>query len=125
MPTWMRWLGLPHGFGAHPKDGIACDCLLMVWAVLDEAGVAHPPFEQQWLTLAEAGRWRELEALWDAKTCMLPGPAAHSVTLFHNGPHGLGVGVVVDDGLLMVHHRRGVCWVPLAVMKRLPYYKFL
>jgi hypothetical protein len=125
MPTWMRWIGLPHGFGAHPEDGIACDCLLMVWSVLDEAGVHHPPFVQEWLDLAREGHWRDLQKLWDAGTRILQEPQPYAVTLFHNGPNGLGVGVVVDDGLLMVHHKRGVCWIPLAVMKRLPYYEFV
>lgn len=124
MPTWMRWIGLPHGFGANPEDGAAADCVLMVWAVLDEAGVPHPPFETRWLDLAKSGNWPALEKLWDARTRLLPGPVPYAVTLFHNGSAGLGVGVVVDDGLLMVHHKRGVCWVPLAVMKRLPYYEF-
>jgi hypothetical protein len=125
MPTWMRWIGLPHGFGAHPEDGIACDCVLMVWAVLDEAGVRHPPFEQDWLTLAEAGEWAALEELWTSGTRELATPEPYAVTLLHNGPAGLGVGVVVDDGLLMVHHKRGVYWAPLSAFKRLPFYAFV
>ena len=125
MPTWMRWIGLPHAFGANPKDGVACDCVLMVWAVLDEAGVQHPPFEQDWLTLAEAGEWAALEELWTSGTRELTTPEPYAVTLLHNGPAGLGVGVVIDDGLLMVHHKRGVYWAPLSAFKRLPFYTFV
>ena len=125
MPTWMRWIGLPHAFGAIPKDGVACDCVLMVWAVLDEAGVQHPPFEQDWLTLAEAGEWAALEELWTSCTRELTTPEPYAVTLLHNGPAGLGVGVVIDDGLLMVHHKRGVYWAPLSAFKRLPFYTFV
>lgn len=125
MACWHRWIGLPHVLGANPEDGLGCDCLVMVWAVLTEAGVPHPPFEQHWLDLARSGHWPDLERLWDSATRQLPGPEPYAVTLFHNGPAGLGVGVVVDDGLLMVHHKRGVCWIPLAVMRRLPYYSFV
>ena len=125
MPIWMDWLGLPHKFGAHPEDGEAADCVLMVWAVLDEARVHHPPFESEWLDLAEKERWDELEQIWNDSTRRLPGPRPYAVTLFNNGPNGLGVGVVVDDGMLMVHHKRGVCWMPLASMRKLSYYTFI
>jgi len=125
MKPWMRWIGLPHGFGANPEDGIACDCVLMVWAVLDHAGVPHPPFDPQWLKLAKAHNWGALELAWHRGTRSLDGPEPYAVTLFRNGPAGLGVGVVVDDGLLMVHHRRGCCWIPLSAMKRLTYFAFV
>ena len=42
---WKRWIGLPHEFGADPEDGVAADCLLMVWRILDDAGINHPPME--------------------------------------------------------------------------------
>lgn len=125
MNAWMQWLGLPHGFGAHPEDGLAADCVLMVWSVLDAAGINHPPFEQSWLDLAERGAWDELQQLWTRGTRLLLAPQEYAVTLFENGAAGLGVGVVIDEGLLMVHHRRGVCWMPLSAMKRLSYYEFL
>jgi hypothetical protein len=124
MPTWIHWIGLPHVFGADPADGHGCDCLLMVWAVLDAAGIHHPPFDPQWLAIAEAGGWDRLQTLWDAATQPLDGPMQYAVTLFQNGPAGLGVGVVVDDGLLMVHHRRGVIWMPLNAMRRLTFCSF-
>lgn len=120
----MQWLGLPHRFGAWPQDGEGADCVLMVSSVLEEAGVPHPPFDASWLHLAERGEWGELQRQWDALTVPLPAPQPYAVTLFHNGPSGLGVGVVVDDGLLMVHHRRGVCWVPLSAIRSLPYCTF-
>ena len=125
MPTWMRWIGLPHAFGADPKEGIACDCLLMVWAVLDEAGIHHPPFDPNWLELAKAERWNELQNLWDKITRLIAEPEPYAVTLLRNGPAGLGVAVVVDDGLLMVNHKRGVYWAPLDAFKKLPYYTFV
>ena len=124
MACWHRWIGLPHVFGANPEDGQGCDCLVMAWAVLDAAGVRHPPFDLRWLALAEAGEWLQLQQLWDAATRPLPGPEQHAICLFANGPAGLGVGVVVDDGLLLVHHRRGVVWVPLTALRRLTFCSF-
>ena len=121
---WKHWIGLPHEFGADPEDGVACDCLLMVWRVLDDAGVSHPGFNANWLEMARQKRWSDLEALWRDGTVELEAAESHAVTLIRNGPNGLGVGIVVDDGLLIVHHKRGVRWVPLDYMPRLRFYKF-
>jgi len=121
---WKRWIGLPHRFGADPELGEAADCLLMVWLILDEAGIEHPEFDHHWLELAKQERWRELEGMWADATVPLQEPEEHSVALFRNGPAGLGVGIVVDDGLLLVHHRRGVHWVPLSYMPNLRFYRF-
>lgn len=125
MGCWHSWIGLPHAFGANPEDGVGCDCLVMAWLVLAEARIPRPPFDQQWLDLARSGCWPDLEHKWNSATRQLPAPAPYALTLFNNGSAGLGVGVVVDNGLLMVHHKRGVCWLPLAVVRRLPYYEFI
>jgi hypothetical protein len=121
---WKRWIGLPHQFGADPEDGKAADCLLMVWRILDDAGIDHPGFDAYWLEMARQKRWAELETLWRDGTMQLDNPEEHAVTLFRNGPNGLGVGIVVDDGLLLVHHRRGVRWVPFDFMPELRFYRF-
>jgi hypothetical protein len=121
---WKRWIGLPHEFGADPEHGKAADCLLMVWHILDDAGIDHPEFNGYWLELARQKRWGELEMLWNDATLQLEKPQEHAVTLFRNGPAGLGVGIVVDDGLLLVHHKRGVRWVPLSYMPTLHFYVF-
>lgn len=121
---WKRWIGLPHEFGADPENGQAADCLLMVWHILDAAGIRHPEFNAYWLEMARQKRWTELEAMWNDATILLQQPEEHSVTLFHNGPAGLGVGIVVDSGLLLVHHKRGVRWVPLSYAPKLRFYGF-
>ena len=121
---WKRWIGLPHEFGADPCDGQAADCVLMVWRILDDAGIEHPEFNAYWLEMARQKRWGELELMWTEATTQLEQPEEHAVTLFRNGPAGLGVGIVVDGGLLLVHHRRGVRWVPLSFMPSLRFYRF-
>jgi hypothetical protein len=121
---WKRWIGLPHEFGADPEDGVAADCLLMVWRILDDAGIHHPEFNAYWLEMARAKQWRQLEAAWADGTIELDGPQEYAVTLFRNGPAGLGVGIVVDGGLLLVHHKRGVRWAPLSYMPELRFYTF-
>ena len=117
MVDWKRWIGLPHMFGVHPESGQGCDCVLMVWAILDSIGVHHPPFDERWLLMGADGHWDELRQLWESKTQKLDKPQEHAVTLFENGPAGLGVGIVVDNGALIVHHTRGVCWVPFRVLR--------
>ena len=121
---WKRWIGLPHEFGADPCDGQAADCVLMVWRILDDSGIEHPEFNAYWLEMARQKRWAELEAMWSDATTQLQQPEEHAVTLFRNGPAGLGVGIVVDGGLLLVHHKRGVRWVPLSYMPSLRFYAF-
>jgi cell wall-associated NlpC family hydrolase len=117
LPNWHSWIGLPHSFGASPESGIGCDCLVMVWQILDAAGVPHPPLDSAWNRLAAEGRWIELERLWHRSTEPIPVPEPFSVVLFKNGPAGLGVGIVIDSGVLMVHHRKGVIWVPCRLLK--------
>ena len=124
---WRPWIGLPHAFGADPNDGQACDCLVMVWRVLEASGVLHPPLDPSWLELAADGRWPLLERFWREGTEPLIGPEPLAACLIRNGPAGLGVGVVVPDGaslgVLIVHHRRGVTWVPCHLL-RLLYSRF-
>jgi len=122
--NWHKWIGLPHEFGADPEDGVAADCVVMTWRVLDSAEIHHPEFNPYWLELAQTKNWRELERLWRNATIELEQPQEYAVTLFRNGPKGLGVGIVVDRGLLMVHHKRGVAWVPLDYMPNIRFYVF-
>ena len=62
--------------------------------------------------------------IWRDSMVELSTAEENALTLFRNGPNGLGVGIVVDDGLLIVHHRRGVRWVPLSFMPDLRFYTF-
>jgi hypothetical protein len=122
--NWRSFLGLPHRLAADPLHGEAADCFLVACAVLAEAGIRHPEADPAWFELARQGRWSELQHIWTAITEPLPGPEPFAVTLVTNGPAGLGVGVVIDNGLLITHHKRGVTWVPLSVMKPLSYFRF-
>jgi hypothetical protein len=125
MRDWHSYIGLPHAFGADPAGGEGADCLVLVMGLLDDMGLPHPPFDRRWLALAQQRSWGELENIWRDLTEPLPAPEAGAVTLLKNGPAGMGVAVVIDNGLLMVHHRRGVVWVPLHLMKPLSYRRFL
>jgi hypothetical protein len=100
MIDWKPWVGLPHVFGEHPKHGRGADCVVMVWAILDSVGVYHPPFDYKWMELATAGKWEELQALWNAATEVLPEMEEFAVCMFKNGANGLGVGIVVENGVL-------------------------
>jgi len=119
MVDWRRWIGLPHSFGADPRGGGGADCLVMTWVVLDSANVHHPPLDPRWLDLAREGCWEQLRALWRQGTKPLKAPEEHAVFM-----ESSGVGVVVDNGNLLVHHRRGVCWVPHRALKSVQYCRF-
>lgn len=97
----------------------------MVMGILDDLGLAHPAMDPHWLELAKQGAWGQLETIWQRITAPLQGPEDGAVTLIQNGPAGLGVAVVIDNGLLMVHHRRGVVWVPLHLLKSFAFRRFL
>lgn len=124
MHSWHRFIGLPHVFGEDPRNGRGCDCLLMVFGVLDELDIPHPPFDHTWLDLAQAGQWADLEGLWDAQTEPVDQPIDGAVALLQNGSNGLGVAVAIDGGLLFVSHRRGVAWASLDHFKTLQFYRF-
>lgn len=125
MSPWRSYLGLPHALAADPEDGVGADCLILALRVLDELGHPHPPLDHGWFQLAEQGAWNQLETIWHRITAPVQSPEDGAVTLLHNGPAGLGVAVVVDGGLLLVHHRRGVVWVPLHLLKPFHYRRFL
>lgn len=109
---------LPHVIGADPDDGIGADCLIMSHKVRVSAGLPTPPLNQGWFGKAQAGEWDELYAEWNSllEEC---DPEPYCFVL-HLQPGGLiGVGVIIDHGVLIVHHRRGVQWLPMAVARRI------
>lgn len=120
---WRDWIGLPHRFRADPRNGHGADCLIMVWNVLEDAGAPHPRLDPTWLDLAEWGRHRLLAQTYEELTMPLDAPEEYAVTLFSTA-RTIGIGVVVDGGLLHVHHRRGVQWMPLDRCKPLEFRKF-
>lgn len=53
----------------------------------------------------------------------LPEPEQYALTLFRNSG-GLGVGIVMSEGLLVVDEVKGVRWIPLTLLKSLVYWTF-
>lgn len=124
MAHWTSYIGLPHVLGADPANGVGADCLILAFAVLGELGMGHPPLDPEWFVMAERGDWAGLRRLWEELTDPLEGPEEGAVTLMGDEQAGLGVAIVIDGGLLIVHHRRGVTWVSLQFAKKLNYRKF-
>ena len=120
---WHRWIGLPHHFRANPNDGLGADCLIMTWHVLDAAGVPHPALNAEWLNMAERGDYEALAKLYRGSTIALDKPEEHAVTMFRAADH-IGIGVVVDGGLLHVNRRKGVRWIPVERCKKMEYRRF-
>jgi hypothetical protein len=96
----------------------------MIWDVLDDACVPHPPLDPTWFDLAENGRHHLLAMSYEELTMPLDAPEEYAVTLFST-ERTIGIGIVIDGGLLYVHHRRGVQWMPLHRCKPLKFRKFL
>lgn len=120
MADWIRWVNarLPHVTGADPDDGVGIDCLVMATKVRVAAGLPMPPLDPRWFELAAAGRWSELQVEW--QRLYVPCRLEPYAVVLHPQPSGLmGIGVVVDDGVLIVHHRRGAQWLPMAVAERI------
>jgi len=120
---WHRWIGLPHEFRADPNDGQAADCLIMTWHVLGAAGVPHPGLNAEWLDMAERGDHEGLALLYRGFTIGLVKPEEYAVTMFRAADH-IGIGVVVDGGLLHINRRKGVQWIPVERCKKLEYRRF-
>lgn len=119
MSDWICWVNakLPHQIGADPDDGIGIDCLVMATKVRRDAGLHTPPLDPRWFDLAAEGRWAELRNEWN-RLCE-PGRLEPYALVLHLQPGGMmGVGVVIDDGVLIVHHRRGAQWLPMDVATR-------
>jgi hypothetical protein len=119
MADWIRWVNakLPHITGADPDDGEGIDCLVMCSKVRASEGLPMPELNPQWFDMARDGRWRELRDEWGhlCEPCRLEPYAL----VLHLQPGGMmGVGVVIDDGVLIVHHRRGAQWLPMDVAAR-------
>jgi hypothetical protein len=119
MSNWPTWVSarLPHEIGADPDDGQGICCLVMCAKVRRSAGLPTPDLDPQWFTMAAAGQWEQLQREW--RRLMEPCRLEPYALVLHRQPLGLGVGVVVDDGLLIVHHRRGAQWLPLEVAGRI------
>jgi hypothetical protein len=115
-PTWVS-ARLPHVIGADPDDGKGICCLVMCAKVRRSAGLPMPELDPQWFPMAATGQWEQLQREW--RRYMVPCRLEPFALVLHRQPLGLGVGVVVDDGLLIVHHRRGAQWLPLEVAGQL------
>ena len=126
-----HYLGLKHEFGADPREGKAADCLLLCFALLDEAGIYRPELDPRWMDMATAGLWSSLETAWNHHTSPVNAVEAGCVALHWNRPNSkhprLGISTVVEDsgnlGVVMIHARKGVVWLPLTT-PGLPQFNF-
>jgi hypothetical protein len=119
MVDWIRWVNakLPHQVGADPDDGIGVDCLVMCHKLRTAAGLPTPDLDPAWFTMAADGHWPHLEREW--RRLMVRCEIEPFAMLLYPRPNSLAVSIVVDDGILTVHHRRGVQWLPIDVAGRL------
>jgi hypothetical protein len=121
---YLRWVQqqLPHVIGADPDDGVGADCLIVAAKVRAAAGLPTPPMDPKWFTMAANGEWLELVREW--RRVMEPCELEPYALILKGGGNGLGVSLVVDGGVLMVNHHRGVQWVPMDVASRMMRMRF-
>ena len=119
--NWSDWVGLPHEVGADPLQGKSACCLQIAKILLSQEGLSTPPIEPL-LERARFRDWPGLTAAFNSLSEPLEGPEPLALTLITNGRFGLGLGVVVENGRLLVpHHRKGVVAIPLDLLKPLVY----
>jgi hypothetical protein len=112
--NYVRWIGLPHGLGADPDDGIAADCAIIAVKILTAQGFDAPPVDALWFNLAAQGRWLPLFRIWRQYLEPWDAPGLGCLQLHYKPGGPLGMGVFVDGGFLTVSHSRGVIWRPVA-----------
>lgn len=113
---WHRWLGLPHEIGADPRDGKAACCLVIAHILLTDAGLVPPPLEPM-VQRARIGDWSGLMADYHNATRAVQCRERLAMTLLVT-KNGIGLGTVVEDGLLLIpHHQHGVITFPADVLR--------
>lgn len=123
MLGWRDWLGLPHEIGADPREGRAACCLVMTTLILREAGQS-PPDVTEWIDLARCSDYTSIQIAIDKYLEPIGTPELYSFTLFRNGVRGLGVGIVVEQNMLLfVHHKNGVTTLPIDRLRLLQFFR--
>lgn len=117
MIKYANWIGLPHVLGEDPDNGVGADCLVLARKVLELSGQLCPPLNPLWFAMAKEGRWEELEREWMELMEPIDAPCQFAISMNRNSFTGFNIGVVVDDGVLIVHHRKGVAWIPLSLAR--------
>lgn len=114
--NWHTWLGLPHQIGADPREGKAACCLVMAHILLSDAGLNPPPLEPM-VRAALNSDWSALMNDYNDATRTVNAPERLAMTLLVTRK-GIGLGTVVEDGLLLVpHHRHGVVTFPADMLR--------
>jgi hypothetical protein len=117
MIDYHKWIGLPHKFAADPDDGEGADCLVIAHKILCANNLPCPPFNSEWIELAEKREWGTLEEQWNKYMVRVETPKVCDISMVRNEITGFAIGVVVDDGVLIVHHLKGVAWIPLSLVR--------
>ena len=115
---YCKWIGLPHGIGCDPDDGKCADCLVLTTKVLTAQGLYCPPLESKWFDWANEGRWKDLLQEWKRLMERADKAKEGCVCLHGDDEQLFGMGVFIDEGFLLVSHKKGVVWVPLALMPK-------
>lgn len=117
MIDYSKWIGLPHKFAADPDDGEGADCLILAHKILTSAGAPCPPLNSEWLQLALARQWDQLEQEWHKHMVAVEAPRSFDLYMTRNQETGFSIATVIEDGVVFVSHRKGVAWIPLGLVQ--------
>ena len=114
---WRKWIGLPHELGADPRDGKGCCCLKLSQIVLAAAGYNPPQINDKWYVLSQQNRWDDAAKLFLEYVTEADPWTQWSIVPFCS-PEMFGIGVVVQDQMVLTsHHRRGACVIPARALR--------
>jgi hypothetical protein len=106
------WIGLPHLVGADPRKGEGADCLLLSFALAEEAGLEHPPLPANLFRWYRLGKIGDLAALFLEHSEPVEAPTEGCIAIRVQPGAMLGVCTFTDGGVAYVSEETGVAWVP-------------
>lgn len=118
--NWHKWIGKKHKTGADPVYEDGCDCLIMVVRIRENLGLPSPSKSDvaAMISFSEAGSYDEIYNIIDPHLVKLNKAEDGAFTIFET-PDQIGAAVMIENGILSVHHTKGVRWTPSNAMRRL------
>jgi hypothetical protein len=121
--NWHKWIGKKHVTGADPEYDEGCDCLLMVVRLREHLGLPVPDSMDvaTMILLSQAEAHQDIYALITPHLVATESTCDGAFTIFDT-PDQIGAAVMIDGGLLVVSHKRGVRWLPANMLRKFNWY---
>lgn len=115
---WIQWIGKKHVFGDDPTTDDGCDCFVMAVRVRELFGLTVPSEEEVKLLLSFAEQKKNVEVFRfiRGRTVRLEKMELGSFSYVFSLSN-ICVYSCVGDGILEVHHEKGVRWLSASGVK--------